>query len=178
VTAQFTILAGAALFLGMASSTPAQTEASKPAPELKKLDYFAGTWAAEGEVRPGPMGAGGKFTGTNRVQWMGGGFFLVTQSEFNGPMGKGSETAYMGYDADDKAYTYDSFSTLGEADHARGRLDGDTWTWLSETRMGAQTMKGRLTIRMLSAAAYAFKFEVSPDGVRWSSVLEGKDTKR
>lgn len=153
-------------------------ELPKPAPELKRLDYFVGTWIAEGVVKPGPMGPGGKFTATNRVQWMDGGFFLVTQSEFSGVIGKGSETAYMGWDGHDRMYTYDSFNTLGGADHAKGTLDGDTWTWRSETRMGAQTMKGRLTIQMLSASAYSFKYETSPDGARWSTVLEGQDTKQ
>jgi hypothetical protein len=62
----------------------------------------------------------------------------------------------------DKMYTYDSFNSLGEADHAKGTVDGDTWTWRSETRMGPRTIKGRLTIKMLSATAYNFKFEMSP----------------
>jgi hypothetical protein len=172
-----TILAGVTLFLAMAPTVRAQTDTPNPAPELKRLDDFVGTWTAEGEIKPGPMVAGGKFTGTNRVHWMDGGFFLVTQSEFRGPMGEGAETAYMGYDSSDRMYTYDSFNTLGGADHAKGSLEGDTWTWLSETRMGPQTM-GRLTIRMLSASAYDFKYEVSPDGANWSTVLEGKDTKK
>ena len=166
------------LLLELASSARAQTAAPKPAAELRKLDYFVGTWAAEGEIRPGPMGPGGKFTGTNRVAWMGGGFFLVTRSDFSGVMGTGTETAYMGWDADEKTYTYDSFNSMGEADHARGRLDGDTWTWLSETRIGAQTMKGRLTQKVRSATAYDFRFETSPDGKAWTTVLEGKDTKK
>jgi len=153
-------------------------ETPKPAPELRTLDYFAGTWATEGEIKQGAMGSGGKFTGTNHVQWMAGGFFLVTHSTFHGAMGKGAETAYMGYDSNDKLYTYDSFSTLGEADHARGNLDGDTWTWQSETRMGAQTTKGRLTMKVLSAAAYKFRFEMSPDGTSWTTVLEGKAAKK
>lgn len=175
---RFAVLACMAFFLGIALSARVQTETPKPAPELKKLDYFVGTWASEGEIKPGPMGSGGKFTGTNHVQWMDGAFFLVTHSEFNGAMGKGTETAYMGYDSNDKMYTYDSFNTLGEADHAKGNVDGDTWTWQSETRVGSQTMKGRLTIKVLSARAYNFKFEVSPDGATWTTVLEGKDTKK
>ena len=174
----FLLLIGATILLGIAPSVRAQTEAPKPAPELKKLDYFVGTWTVEGEIKPGLMGAGGKFTGTNRVQWMDGGFFLVTQSEFSGAMGKGAETAFMGYDSSDKTYTYDSFNTFGEADHARGRLDGDTWTWLSETRLGSRTLKGRLTMKMISATAYDFKFETSADGVAWNTVLEGKDTRK
>ncbi len=175
---RFTILACITFLLGIALSARVQMETPKPAPELKKLDYFVGTWASEGEIKPGPMGSGGKFTGTNHVQWMDGAFFLVTQSEFNGAMGKGTETAYMGYDSNDKMYTYDSFNTLGEADHAKGNVDGDTWTWQSETRVGAQTMKGRLTIKVLSATAYNFKFEMSPDGAAWTTVLEGKDKKK
>jgi hypothetical protein len=167
-----TILLGAALW------APVQREMPTPAAELKKLDYFVGVWNAEGDIKPGPMGPGGKFTGTNRVQWMDGGFFLVTHSEFNGAMGKGTETAYMGYDSNEKIYTYDSFNSLGEADHAKGNLDGDTWTWQSETRLGPQTTRGRLTIKLLSATAYNFKFEMSPDGTTWSTLLEGKDMKK
>jgi len=174
----FTIFSCMTLLLGIGSLTRAQTEMPKPAPELKKLDYFTGTWIAKGEVKPGPMGPGGKFRGTNQVQWMDGAFFLVTHSEFNGAMGKGTETAYMGYDSNEKMYTYDSFNSLGEADHAKGNVDGDTWTWQSDTRMGPQTMKGRLTIKVLSATAYNFKFEMSPDGATWNTVLEGKDTKK
>jgi Protein of unknown function (DUF1579) len=175
---RFTILTCTTLLLGIALSAQAPMDTPKPAPELKKLDYFAGTWTAEGEIKPGPMGPGGKFIGTNRVAWMDGGFFLVTQSEFNGAMGQGMETAYMGYDSNDKMYTYDSFNTLGEADHAKGNVDGNTWMWQSETRMGAQTIKGRLTIKVVSATAYNFKFEMSPDGTNWNTVLEGKDTKQ
>jgi len=41
-----------------------------------------------------------------------------------------------------------------------------------------QTIKGRLTIKVLSATTYNFKFEMSPDGTTWNTVLEGKDTKK
>lgn len=170
---RFTALTSMALLLGLALSARVQTETPKPAQELRKLDYFAGTWATEGEIKPGPMGPGGKFTGTNHVQWMDGAFFLVTNSEFHGAVGKGSETSYMGYDSEDKTYTYDSFNTLGEADHAKGNVDGDTWTWLSQTTVGSQTIKGRLTQKVVSATAYSFKFEVSPDGATWTTILEG-----
>jgi len=175
VKAWFTLLA--CFVFPVLGISQQQTDLPKPVPELRKLDYFVGIWRAEGEVKPGPMGPGGKFTGTNRVQWMNGGFFLVTHSEFSGALGKGVETAYMGYDSDDKAYTYDSFNSLGEADHAKGHLDGNTWIWDSETRMGAQTMKARLTITVVSSTAYNFKFEMSPDGSNWKTVLVGKDKK-
>jgi len=175
---RFTIFTSVTLLFGVALSARAQMEIAQPAPELKKLDFFVGTWTAEGDIKPGPMGPGGKFTATNHVQWMDGAFFLVTHSEFNGAMGKGTETAYMGYDSNDKVYTYDSFNSLGEADHAKGNVDGDFWIWHSETRMGPQTTRGRLTIKVLSPTIYTFKFEVSPDGTIWNPLLEGKDTKK
>lgn len=175
---RFIILTCITLLLGIALSSRAQMEIPKPTPELKKLDYFAGTWTTEGDIKPGPMGPGGKFTGTEHIQWMDGGFFLVTHSEFNGAMGKGTETSFMGYDSNDKMYTYDSFNTLGEANHAKGNVDGDTWTWTSEVKMGPPTMKGRLTVKVISATAYNMKFEMSPDGTTWTTVMEHKATKK
>jgi len=55
----------------------AQMQMPKPGPEHKKLDYFVGTWATDGDMKPGPMGPGGKFTGTSHDEWMDGGFFMV-----------------------------------------------------------------------------------------------------
>jgi hypothetical protein len=39
-------------------------------------------------------------------------------------------------------------------------------------------MKARLTIKTVSSSMYKFRFETSPDGKTWSTVLEGTDTKR
>src|SRR5262249_30999873 len=63
---RFTVLASIILFVAFAFLVRAQSEKPKPAPELKKLDYFVGTWTAQGNVEPGPLGSfgpGGKFTG-------------------------------------------------------------------------------------------------------------------
>ena len=51
-------------------SSPAQMEMPKPAPELSKVAYFAGNWNSEGEMKPGPMGPGGKMTMTEQNKWM------------------------------------------------------------------------------------------------------------
>src|SRR2546422_8922680 len=93
---RFTILTCVMLLLGIALLARAQMERPKPGPELKKLDYFAGTWTAEGDIKPGPMGPGGKFSGTNHVQRMVGTFFLMTYTAINGAMAKGSETSHRG----------------------------------------------------------------------------------
>ena len=167
-----------AVLAGSASLSQAQMDAPKPAPELKKLDYFLGTWKVEGETKPGPMGPGGKFSGTDTWGWMEGRFFLVNHSKFSGGgMGTGSTTAFMGYDTDKKMYTYDEFTSMGETVHSTGAVEGNTWTWQNEAKMGTQMMKGRFTVVILSPTSYNFKFEVSQDGSTWNAVMEGKETK-
>jgi len=79
-------------------------------------------------------------------------------------MGRALGTAYMGFNTDEKHYTFDSFNSVGEAEHAKGAVEGDTWTWTLSDKMGGQAMKGRYTITVASPTAYNFKFEVAPEG--------------
>ena len=175
---RFTIITYAMLLLGAAFSAQAQMEMPKPAPELKKLDVFAGTWTMEGDMKPGPMGPGGKWTGTEHSDWMEGGYFLQGHSEFKSPMGNAKGPSFMGYDSSDKVYTYDAFNSMGEAEHAKGTVDGDTWSWTSEEKMGGQTMKGRYTVKITSPSTYDMKYEMSSDGATWNTVMEGKAKKK
>ena len=154
-----------------------QMEAAKPAPELKKLDYFAGNWTSVGDVKPGPMGKGGKAVVHEQIAWMEGKYFLVTHGKYETPEGNGTEIAFLGYDTQEKVYTYDEFDSQGEAVHAKGTVDGDTWTWTSEFKMGDKTMKNRFTEKVVSPTEYSYKFEMSPDGTNWNLVMDGKDTK-
>jgi hypothetical protein len=150
----------------------------KPAPELKKLDYFAGNWKLEGDNKPGPMGPAGKWSGSEHNEWMEGGFFLVLHSEFNSAMGTGKGTAFMGYDAEKKVYTYHEFSTMGEAVDSQGMLDGDTWTWTSQEKMGGNVFNTRFVIKQVSPTSYTLKFDMGPAGGELVNFMEGKATKQ
>ena len=168
---------GALLFLSMLVLPAWAQGPPAPAPELKKLDYFVGSWTTDFDLKPGPGGPGGKVSGTQADKWMDGGFFLTENTSFGGAMGQGTEVAFMGYDANAKLYTYDAFSSAGGHESATGSVDGGTWTWLADQNMGGQKMKGRYTAKVLSPTSYAVKFELSPDGTNWSTVMEGKATK-
>src|SRR5713101_8849984 len=162
-----------------AMSAHAQMGPPTPAPELKKLDFMAGSWTAEGTMNPGPGMPGGKFSETSHAEWMDGNYFLVEHSDMDlGPMGKGKELAVLGYDPDRKVYTYHAFNSMGEAEDSTGTVDGDTWTWTSDEHMGGQTMKGRFTMKVLSPTSYTMKFELSQDGTNWMTGMEGKATKK
>jgi len=162
----------------LAVAAMAQTQPPKPGPELKKLDMFVGTWTLSGDMKPGMMGPGGSMTENEKCEWMEGGFYLVCHSDYKSSMGNGVGLSVMGYSADDKAYTYREFNSFGEFDDSRGTLDGDTWTWTSDEKMGGMTMKGRFTIKMTSATSYNFVFDMSQDGTKWATVMDGKATKK
>ena len=149
----------------------------KPAPELEKAKFFLGDWKMSGDVKPGPMGPGGTFTGTQRGQWMAGQFFVVLNSTSNlGPM-KVTGTGYLGYNSEEKVYTYHEFNSDGEMVDARGTVDGDTWTWTNEEKMQGKVMKGRFIEKITSPTSYDMKFEMSVDGGEYVTVMEAKATK-
>ncbi|MGO9862440.1 MAG: DUF1579 family protein [Terriglobales bacterium] len=162
----------------LAAAAFAQMEPMKPGPEQQKLNYFVGNWTSEGDLKPGPMGPGGKVTSNDDNQWMDGGFFVVFHATFKiTGMGGGTGLAFMGYDPQEKVYTYDEFNSMGEATHSKGTFDGDTWSWANDMKMGPQTMKARYSMKIVSPTSYTFKFEVSPDGTNWTLVMDGKATK-
>ena len=43
--------------------------------------------------------------------------------------------------------------------------------------MGGMTMKGRFTMKNISATSYNFSFEMSQDGAKWNTVMDRKATK-
>jgi Protein of unknown function (DUF1579) len=165
----------AAAFI-VAAATMAQAAAAKPGPELKKLDVFVGMWTLDGTVKPGMMGSGGTMTENEKCEWMEGGFYLVCHSDSKSTMGNSVGLSVMGYSADDRAYTYREFNSSGEFNDSKGTVDGDTWTWTSA--MAGSTMKGRFTIQVTSATSYTFVFDMSEDGAKWSTVMEGKASKK
>jgi hypothetical protein len=172
------IAIGAVMLSAMVAAAQNPPAMPKPGPELEKIKYFLGTWKEAGEVKPGPMGPGGKVTGTTHSEWMPGGFFIVLHS--NGDMagmGKFTSTAYLGYNPEEKVYTYDEFSSTGEHVSAKGTVEGDTWTWTTEEKMGGKVMKGRFTEKIGSPTSYDYKFEASIDGGDYTTFMEGKATK-
>jgi hypothetical protein len=169
------LLAILAFVITATSQTP---PVPKPAPELKKLDYFAGSWSVQGEIKPSPFGPGGKLTGTEDLEWMDGGFFLVGHTEGHSPMGDDKGLSIWGYDTEDKVYTFHAFNSSGEAISATGTLEGDSWTWSNENKMGGKVFKGRYSIKQESPTAYTFKFEIQPEGGGWATVMEGRSSKK
>ena len=157
----------------------ASQEMPKPGPELKNVDYFAGSWTLDGDMKPGPMGPGGKIVETEKCEWMEGGFYLVCHVDFkSNTMGNGSGLTLMGYSPEGKAYTYREFNSWGEFTDSKGSVDGNNWVWSNEWKMGDMAMKGRFTMKITSPTTYDFSFEASQDGTKWTMFMDGKATKK
>ena len=155
--------------------------AARPAPEVAKLGYFVGKWATRGTILPGPWGAGGEFGWTETTKWMTGEFFVMGHWDFQMPAelgGDGEEIFVMGWDANRSLYTFDAFSSQGLHQVSKGTLRNDTWTWTSESIQSGKPVQQKMTMQVLSPAAYNLKFELSSDGETWMTFMEGKATKK
>lgn len=170
------------IFTFLAIAASAQMTPPSPSPELKKLDFLAGTWTSEATISPGPWGPGGKFSDTVKSEWMKGDFFLVSHSDFSMPPemgGAGTSLSILGYDADKKTYREDRFDSSGRHAAMTGTLNGDTLTWIGENNYGGMTIQSHFTIKMISPSSYTSKYEVSSDGgATWLPFWEGKATKK
>jgi len=172
------ILAGAAFVLAGSSAIRAQ-EAPKPGPEHKKLEYYVGKWSSESEVKANPMMPSGKYSSKDDCAWFQGGFALQCRSEGAGPMGPMKSAYFLGYSNEDKVYTYYGVDNTGMVPTtvSKGTVQGDTWVYTDESKMGGKLVKSRYTIKQLSPSAYSFKWETLGNAGAWSTVLEGKSTK-
>jgi hypothetical protein len=154
-------------------------QAPKPGPEHARLGYFVGKWTAEGEMKPGPMGPGGKITATDTCEWFEGRFSVICRSEGKTPAGPSKSIGILGYSPEEKVYTYYGVdnTNMTMASVPRGTIQGDTWTYTDEGTMGGQEFKTRVTIKELSPTAYTFRMEMQgPDG-KWMPMMESKNSK-
>jgi hypothetical protein len=154
-------------------------QAAAPGPEHARLGYFVGKWNAEGEMKPGPMGPGGKMKSSDTCEWFEGKFSVICRSEGTTPMGPTKSIGILGYSPEEKVYTYYGVdnSNMTMASVPKGTLRGDTWTYNDEGMMGGKKVKTRVTIKELSPTAYTFNMELQgPDG-KWIPMMESKNTK-
>ena len=172
VFAAYLVVSAAGVQLGEAQAP----QAPKPGPEHQRLGYFVGKWNAQGEIKPGPMGPGGKITGTDTCEWFEGRFAVICHSEGTGPTGPSKSIGILGYNMEEKVYTYYGLdnSAMNMATVPRGTVQGDTWTYTDEGVMGGQKVKSRVTLKTLSPTAYTFLMEAQgPDG-KWMPMMESK----
>ena len=149
-------------------------EPPKPGPEHQRLSPFVGTWTFEGELKPGIMGPGGKITGTDRITWMPGGFYL--ERRVDGKMAGAEMKALeiMGYDAAKKVYTFTYFDNMGSQGSGTLTVAGDTWNATGNASMGGMAIRERCALTFGAGnTTLTVKCEASTDGTKWGPTIEG-----
>ena len=173
------LVLGLALTLMNGITVAAQQPAGTPQPSLehKKLAAFVGTWTDEAVMKPGPFGPGGKMSLTETCEWFTGGFSVVCHTETTGFMGDLKTLSVLSYDREEKVYNLYTLNSMGWSDAAKGTVDGDTWTFNGDSKMGGKRVRTRSTIKLPSPDSATMKSEASVDGEPMTLFMELKGTR-
>ena len=167
------------LFLScfLIAQAPQQAAAPGLTPQHQRMSYFAGDWTASGTSKISPNTPGAPFTLKEHGEFVTDGYFLETKTSMKSGLGTVNSQRVMGYNPEDKVYTYNVYNSLGEHQVALGHINGNTWTWESEEKLNGVVIKGRYTIVETSPNSYTLKSEVADPNGGWATVMEGKATR-
>jgi hypothetical protein len=164
-----------AFVVAVAGQTPPMP---KPGAEHQRLGAFVGNWTSTGEMKPGPMGPGGKMTGSDRIQWLPGNFAIERRFEGKGPMGTMSGLEVIAYDSAKKAYTYSYVDSTGAVGGGTATPSGNAWTFAGSGSMGGKTMQERCTLTFGAGnSTLKIACDASGDGKSFAPMYEGTATK-
>ena len=149
----------------------------QPGPEHKKLAYMVGKWSSEGELKPSAFGPGGKMTSKDSCEWFSGGFAVVCHGDAKSPMGDVRALSIMSYDPGEQRYIYFETNTSGENVVAKGTIEGQTWTWTGESRMGGKVFRNRFIFTEVPPDGGTYKFEMAEGDGPWAEIMQGKQTR-
>ncbi|HSN15867.1 MAG TPA: DUF1579 family protein [Anaeromyxobacteraceae bacterium] len=172
------------LILGLCALAPPLALAQapqkpKPGPEHQRLAFFVGRWKGEAEVKQNPFMPAGKHTSSDTCEWFEGRFAVVCRNESRSATGTMKSLGLIGYSPEEKVYTYYGVesSPMAMTSVSRGTVEGGTWVYTDESKMGGKTVRSRYTIRETSPTSYTFTWEMQGDDGTWATVIEGKQTK-
>jgi hypothetical protein len=162
------------VILVFAGALQAQTVAPKPGPEQMKLNVWVGDWTYEGENYATPLGPAGKYVGKQMVRPILGGFFV----EFRGEDGIGSWYEVDGYDAVNKKFFWNGFSSDGSVNAVTYTIDGTTVEYSGTVRLGEKQDRIRGTcVFAADFMSFVDKRELSTDGQTWMPNFQSKSIK-
>jgi Protein of unknown function (DUF1579) len=163
----------------MTRSTTAAPPKPSPTAEHKRLTIFLGTWNLQGRQHATRVGPAVEITGTERFEWLAGGFFLV--HHFDARVGDAPAACIevTGYDASTGTYPIHTYYNNGQsAEWEPIERDGTTWILTGEWPMQGETVQVRCTIEFADEGnSRTARWESSSDGTRWETFWDVKATR-
>ena len=155
-----------------------QAQSPKPYPELKRLDPLVGEWSLEGEAKATPIGRAGKYTSTQTVNWILGGFFLHWDFGLKGPDGEIKGIEIDSYDPVRKVFRAQWWNDDGSITTGTYTPRGNVIEFSGKTVTPDKQYELRQTYTFSAdGMSYTYKDEVSMDGKTWIPWSESKGTK-
>jgi len=156
------------------AQAPQQPSPSGVLPQHQAMGFFLGDWTASGTAKISSNTPAAPFTLKEHGDWVNDGYFLETKTSMKGAMGTVNSVRVMGYNVQDKVYTYNVYNSLGEHQEALGHVSGNTCTWDSAEKLNGVAVKGRYVITLTGPNSFDFKSEVADPKGGWVTVMEGK----
>jgi len=177
--AEAALVAGVLAAIVVALGAALAAQAPPPSPELRKLEVLLGTWTIDSDAPSTFLGPGGKWTGTERFEWLPGGRFVEMSRDAKGPEGPARHRMVFGYDAVAKTHTAKWFDlTGGGAGSFTINIAGPTWNYSGTGFTGNNTaFHERCVFTFSGGNSHTRKCEYSPDGKAWSPSFAGTYTK-
>jgi hypothetical protein len=148
-------------------------EMPKPAPEMKQIAFFEGTWTCKGKSHESPFGPAGDLTGSVEVKRDLGGFWqsgTVKGTMANMPPFEGR--FHVTYDPGGKQLMMLWVDNMGGWAQSTSRgWSGDTLVYEGESHMGPQSFKARDTFTRSGSAAMKHTWEANISG-KWTVLGE------
>src|SRR3974390_2247525 len=96
------------------AQAPMQNAAPGLTLQHQRMSFFLGDWTASGTSKISPKSPGAPFTLKEHGEWVTDGYFLETKTSMKGSMGTVNSQRVMGYNVEEKTYTYNVYNSLGE----------------------------------------------------------------
>jgi hypothetical protein len=152
-------------------------EMPQPTPEHRKLAAMAGSWTSVETLHPNAWTPnGGKRTGRSQARVAVDGFFVLCdyeQSDAGRVVYRGH--GVYGYDVAKKRWSMHWFDSMGgvPAHLVWGSWEGDTLTYETSGPQGWS----RYVYRFEKDGVYVFSILTSPDGAKWTALMDGRFTR-
>ncbi|MEW6322195.1 MAG: DUF1579 family protein [Acidobacteriota bacterium] len=163
-------LAGFVLAVHVVSAE--QPQAPMPAPELKQIAVFEGSWTCDGATKESPFGPAGKMSSTADIKRDLDGHFQsgVIRSAM-GPM-QFEGRFYVTYDPGAKQFVMLWVDSMGGwARSTSAGWKGDTITYEGESHMGGQSMKTRDHFTRSGTSMLKHTSDMHAEG-KWMTMME------
>jgi Protein of unknown function (DUF1579) len=161
------------LVVCFATTIQAQSTAPRPGSEIKKLHVLVGHWTYEGVYKPGPLGPGGKITGTYDARMILGGFFLQEEEIEKGDAGELRNLGVESYNPANKNFDSRWYQSDGSTVNGTLTIKGNTITLAGTLYVDGNPYQFREPMVCSSDfTTCPAKAEISTDGKTWVPFFE------